>query len=76
MATIDFDPEDYLHEVSSETLAAELALRDKPVPRGAGDGDPQPRRYVDDAEHAARAMPDCPQAFLDLLWHVHGRAIA
>lgn len=42
---------------------------------GTGEGDPGADRYVDAAEAAARQLNDCPRAILDLLWHVHGRAI-
>lgn len=76
MATIDFEPEDYLHEVSVEALRRELAARGGATPRGEGDGDYTVRRYVDEAEMAVRGMAACPAAIKDLLWNVHGRAIA
>ena len=76
MATIDFDPEDYLSEVRTEFLVAELDSRSKNVPRGQGDGDPPNFRYVEAAFIEAKALPDCPPAIKDLLWHVHGRALA
>ncbi len=42
---------------------------------GKGKGDPPESRYIEDAYLFALGMPDVPQAFRDLLWHVHGRAI-
>lgn len=75
MASIEFCPEEYLDEVSTETLLKELVSRDKTVPPGAGDGDPPTSRYVDAAARDARDWADCPQSFKDLLWHVHRRAV-
>ena len=75
MAEIEFDPGDYLHEVRTNELIAELARRDKVVPPGAGDGDISSSRRVEEAFIAAKAMPDCPQAIKDLFWYVHGRAM-
>lgn len=75
------DPNDVLEGLREDDLI-ELFSRHVPdrgvlVPLGIGDGDlSQLQGCVDRAFEAARAMPDCPQAIKDLLWRIHGRAIA
>lgn len=78
--SVHIDAEDVLEELSDTDIEKELKRRQKTlalsVPLGAGDGDATfLQRLVDQAEFAARGLPDCPAQIKDLLWHVHGRAL-
>lgn len=77
--SVDIDPGDVLGQMD-ETEIVELFEQHFPRQRvicrqGMGDGDKPLARFVEDAYLAAKAMPDCPPAIRELLWHVHGRAI-
>lgn len=76
----DVNPDEVFDSLT-DNEKAELFSKHMPrtgvvVPLGAGEGDQSiVNRYIEQAHLAATQMADCPQAFKDLLWHVHGRAI-
>jgi hypothetical protein len=77
--SVDIDPDDVLGQMDTKEVV-ELFEQHFPrqsviVRQGMGDGDKPLSRFIEDAYLAAKAMPDCPPAIRDLLWHVHGRAI-
>ncbi|WP_337054061.1 hypothetical protein [Pseudoxanthomonas sp. USHLN014] len=75
-------------DLSLDDLAQDLEVADiqhlthlKGVPLsvglGFGDGDPaRLRGIVDAAERSVRSMASVPRELLDLMYYVHGRAIA
>lgn len=66
---VEVDMDDFDNEELIDALRSREALVSAPSA-------PEPaNRYIERAYLFARDMPDCPQAFKDLLWHVHGRAI-
>lgn len=77
--SVDADVDDVIERLTTKELTAviskHLPKTGISVERGLGEGDPQVERFVENAFLAAKAMPDCPKAILDLLWHVHGKAI-
>ncbi|WP_019397242.1 hypothetical protein [Pseudoxanthomonas sp. GW2] len=75
---VDVDIDEIVSELSAGEVA-ELAAACGVLPSGlgAGDGDDSRLRgIVDQAEAALRRMQNAPRELLDLLYHVHGRAIA
>lgn len=41
-----------------------------------GDADPDDEQYVERAMRDLKELPRVPQSVLDLLWYVHGKALA
>jgi hypothetical protein len=75
---VDVDLDDIAGEMSREDvleLAERKGMLDKGIFAGEG-GDARLRGIVDAAEREIRRMPHVPRELLDLMWHVHGRAIA
>jgi hypothetical protein len=71
---VDVDVDVDLDEFDEEDLVEELRARGTAIT--AETTPPEPHdRYVERAYLLAKQLPDCPQEFRDLLWHVHGRAI-
>ncbi len=78
MASIDFDPEDYIDEIDTDDLRAEIARRDgKPGLDAAGLASDAAfaRNTIMRAEMAVRRMREVPRELADLFWHVHGVAL-
>jgi len=75
---VDVNIDEIVSELSAGEVA-ELAAARGVLPSGLGTGDGDDSRLrgiVDQAEAALRRMQNAPRELLDLLYHVHGRAIA
>lgn len=71
---VEIELDDLAYDLDLEDLRY-LAEKKGVILVSAGQGDPDKERLVEDAYRAALAMADCPAAFRELLWKVHGRAI-
>lgn len=75
---VDVDIDDIVSELDTDELR-QLAIARGVLPEGLGCGDGDESRLrgmVDGAERALRRMQNAPRELLDLMYHVHGRAIA
>lgn len=78
-AKVDISVEELAAEIEFADLHKIAAIKSTSLNLGFGFGDGDAAslcRLINDAERSLRAMGNAPRELLDLMYYVHGRAIA